>query len=165
MSVDLSGLEHFKSVLDKNRAFINKKNKNPKINAILNMALEVIKVAYSGKKVIVKKEITKTGFTIYVIDTKKQPTIAFEEFGTGFYAKGSYLGDLPTQTITFTSGGKKHSTRGWEYYYPNDKTKVTHGGIKGWMTPNGVFHVGQNANSTMYKACKKIIENVREGNF
>ena len=87
--------------------------------------------------------------------------IAFDEFGTGFYAKGSYPGKLPTQRITFTSAKRKRSTNGCEYYYDNPQTKGTHGGIKGWMTPNGVFHIGQTANATMYNACKKIIARVK----
>lgn len=161
MAIDLSGLEHFKSVLGKTKENVKVNKKNSKIKRILDIAVEELKIAYAGKKVKIVVDTTDDGFTIYVKDTKAQPTIAFEEFGTGYYASGSYLGELPTQKITFTSAGKTHSTKGWEYYYPNKDTKRTYGGMKGWLTPNGVFHIGQKANSTMYKACKKIIQRLR----
>ena len=172
MSVDLSGLKRFNETLSVCRENIRSTKKNPKIERIINIAKEEITKAYTGKlnvKVIVEKY--DGGFTIYAIDTNsRNPMIAFDEFGTGFYARGSYPGKLPTQKITFTSSGKKKSTEGWVYYYDNpyDKSvknpspaKVRHGGIYGWVTPNGVFHIGNVANATMYKACKKIIARVR----
>ena len=163
MSVDLNGLIRFKESLAVVKANTKVNKKNPKIKRIIDISVEEIKTAYSGKvSVSVIVDETSSGFTIYAKDNNgKNPIIAFDEFGTGFYAKGSYPGKLPTKRISFTSAGKKRSTSGWVYYYDNPQTKVTHGGIKGWMTPNGVFHIGQTANATMYNACKKIIRRVR----
>lgn len=160
--VDISGLERFKASLKQARQNVKPNNKNPKIDKIIDIAREEFTKAYEGKiniDVIVKEN--KSGYTIFVKDkNSRNPMIAFDEFGTGFYAS-SYPGKLPTQNITFTSAGKKRSTKGWVYYYPNEDTKVTHGGMKGWVTPNGTFHIGNNPNATMYKACKRVISRIR----
>ena len=163
MSVDISQLSRFNDTLQAIRKDVKNPNKNAKISRIIDIAVEEITKAYAGVvnvSVIVEKY--EGGFTVYAKDkSTRNPIIAFNEFGTGYYAKGTYPGKLPTQKITFTSAKKKRSTDGWVYYYDNPDTKVIHGGIKGWMTPNGIFHTGQVANSTMYKACKKIIKRVR----
>ena len=165
MSVDLSGLERFKRVLEETRVNIKSSKKNPKIERIIDISMEELRKAYSGRNVRIVLKKTKEGFTIYVKDNNiKNPSIAFDEFGTGFYAK-KYPGKLPTQRITFQSAGKKRSTQGWVYYYDNLDTKVTHGGMKGWVTPNGAFHIGQNPNSTMYNACKVIRTRLRSENL
>lgn len=161
--VDISGLERFKATLDKTRQNVKPNKKNPKINKIIDIAREEFTKAYEGKiaiDVIVKEN--KDGFTIYVKDkNSRNPKIAFDEFGTGFYAQGTYPGKLPTQKIVFTSAKKQRSTDGWVYYYPNEDTKREYGRVKGWFTPNGTFHIGHNANATMYKACKKVIARIR----
>jgi len=178
MGVNLSGLEHFKNTLADVKRNISSSKKNPKIKRIIDISMDEIKKAYSGKKVSVIVKKSENGFTIYVKDTQAKPTIAFDEFGTGFYAKGSYPGKLPTQTITFEVGKIGHrrtmSTKGWEYYYGNpydtsvkqkSPAKVIHGGVYGWMTPNGLFHVGQMPSKRMYNACKRIKERLRSENL
>ena len=166
--VDISGLERFKASLKQARQNVKPNKKNPKIDRIIDIAREEFTKAYENKfkvEVIVKEN--KSGYTIYVKDrtsknpNKISPIIAFDEFGTGFYANGTYPGKLPTQRITFTSAGKKRSTNGWDYYYDNEDTKKEIGRVKGWFTPNGVFHIGQNANATMYRACKRVISRIR----
>jgi len=165
MGVNLSGLEHFKSTLTDVKRNISSSKKNPKIKRIIDIAKQELKQAYMGKAVKISVEKSEHGFTIYVKDLSERPTIAFDEFGTGFYAT-KYPGNLPTQRISFESAGYKQKTNGWEYYYkwkgPKEKNpKKTHGGMKGWVTPNGTFHIGQNPSKTMYNACKRIIERVR----
>lgn len=164
--VDISGLERFKTSLKKARQNVKPNNKNPKIDKIIDIAREEFIKAYAGKiniDVIVKEN--KSGYTIFVKDkNSRNPIIAFDEFGTGFYAKGTYPGNLPTQKITFTVGRKNpktHTTDGWVYYYPNEDTKREVGRVKGWFTPDGTFHIGHNANATMYKACKRVISRIR----
>ena len=170
MSLDLSGLKSFERTLNNIRTNTRVSRKNPKIKKIINIAVEELKKAYSGKNVNIQVVNREFGFTIYVKDKNtKNPTIAYDEFGTGFYAKGSYPGELPTQRISFSSVGYPQSTQGWEYYYTwqgpkNKNPKKTHGGIKGWVTRDGTFHIGYNANATMYKACKKIITRLRSDN-
>lgn len=163
MSVNINELSRFKDTLKQMSNIIKHPKKNAKISRIIEIAVDEIKKAYAGVvNVNVVVEEYKGGFTIYAKDkNSRNPVIAFNEFGTGFYAKGTYPGKLPTQLISFTSAKKTRSTKGWVYYYDNPDTKVTHGGIKGWMTPNGLFHTGQVANSTMYNACKKIVKRVR----
>lgn len=173
MGIDLSGLERFGKAIDKAKRESKNSPRNPKIARIIEIAKEELTKAYSGKlNVDIFAKQNRTGYTIYVKDKNSEnPTIAFDEFGTGFYAKGSYLGKLPTQKITFktvvgrTKGGNaiygKKTTNGWDYYYPNEYTKTTHGGIKGWVTKDKTFHIGHNANSTMYKACKIIVARIR----
>lgn len=163
MGVDLTGLKHFNSVLKQQRENIKPSIKNPKLSKIIEITKEELSKAYSGKlKVNIVVEPREDGFTVYVKDLNtRNPKIAFDEFGTGFYAKGSYPGKLPTQVITFTSAKKTRSTMGWDYYYDNPDTKRTYGQVKGWFTPNGTFHIGQNANATMYKAIKIIINRIR----
>ena len=163
--VDISGLERFKTSLKKARQNVKPNNKNPKIDKIIDIAREEFIKAYEGKinvDVIVKEN--KSGYTIFVKDkNSRNPMIAFDEFGTGFYAKGTYPGKLPPKSlkITFTSAKKIRSTYGWEYYYPNEDTKREVGRVKGWFTPSGTFHIGHNANATMYKACKRVISRIR----
>lgn len=170
-NTNLLALKHFGDTLQRFKQNSKPNIKNPKLKQIIAIAKEEIEAAYSGKIAIsVEVKQNESGFTIYAKDKSKRPIIAFDEFGTGYYAKGTYPGELPTQTITFTSSGKTRTTKGWIHYYgnPYDKSvknpspaKIMHGGIYGWMTPNGIFHTGQVANATMYNACKRIIKRVR----
>ena len=163
MRPDLKGLLHFKSVFEEKYRNITVNKENTILEPIIKDAKEIIKSAYAGKPTIrVFAKRTKMGCTIYAKDYAKRPTIAYDEFGTGFYASGSYPGKLPTQNIRFVSGGKQRVTKGWVYYYPNKTTKVIHGGIKGWKLGKS-FQIGNNANATMYRACKKIINNIKGG--
>lgn len=162
MAIDLSGLEHFQDSLKKTSKSIKKPLKNDFMLEKVELAENEIKNAYTGQKgIVVVKEQTENGFTIFAKDTNRKPRIAFDEFGTGYYAKGSYPGELPKQRLTFQVKGKIYSTMGWEYYYDNKETKRQIGGLKGWVTKNGTFHIGQDANATMYKACKRIIRKMK----
>ena len=167
MSVDLSGLKSFERTLNDIKSNIRVSKKNPKFKRVIDIAVEELKKAYTGKNVNIIVVDHEFGFTIFAKDkNSKNPTIAYDEFGTGFYAKGSYPGELPKERITFESVGYKQTTQGWEYYYTwrgpkNKNPKKTHGGIKGWVTKDGTFHIGYNANATMYKACKRIVTRLR----
>ena len=169
MSVDLSGLMAFERTLKRVRTNTKVSKENPEIKRVIDISLNELKRAYAGKNVSIYVEENEDGFTVFVKDKNtKNPKIAFDEFGTGYYAKGSYPGELPTQKITFVSAKYKQKTDGWEYYYDwqgpkNRNPKKTHGGIKGWVTKDGTFHIGNNANATMYKACKRIIAKIRSG--
>lgn len=78
--------------------------------------------------------------------------IAFDEFGTGLVGKGTYEGNLPKETISFESPkGSPQTTQGWEYYYPNAKTKVN----GGWYAGK-VFHRGQRAKAQMFNTSKQL---------
>lgn len=162
MKIDTSGLENFRNNLNKAYMKMRGTSEDSILSNATKIAKKEIRTAYSSKpniKIIVEKR--KYGCTIYAKDYNTRPIIAFDEFGTGFYAKGSYPGKLPTKRISFHSAGQKRSTKGWQYYYPNSQTKVTHGGIKGWMVGK-LFSIGHNANATMYRACKKSISKIKE---
>ena len=164
MNLNLSGLKRFESVLNKTRENVKGKGENSFVKEKINIAKEIIEEAYADKsdvKVLVKKN-SDLSYSIKAVDNKQRPTIAFDEFGTGFYAKGSYKGELPKQKITFYSAGVKRVTMGWEYYYPNKTTKVTHSGVKGWKFGKN-FSIGENASNRMYNACKRVKEKIKGG--
>lgn len=102
-------------------------------------------------------------YSIVATDTKSKPTIAYHEFGTGFYASGKYEGELPTMTLTFDSAGKTRTTNGWQYYYPNSDTKVENNGLKGWffgVAGNKVFSTGEMPGHQMYYSGKAMKEEI-----
>lgn len=157
MDVNLFGLKQFEATLNKTRENVKGKSENSFVKQKIGVAKDTIKEAYAGEMGIVVKVVKKDSrhYSIRAVDLKPKPTIAFDEFGTGFYAEGSYKGKLPTQKITFISAGKKRVTMGWKYYYPNRQTKVTHGGFKGWKFGKN-FSIGQDASNRMYNACKNV---------
>lgn len=68
--------------------------------------------------------VGKKGYHITI--QAKGEQVLYEEFGTGKVGRNTYKGRLPTQSFTFVSprnSGDVHTTRGWEYFYPNPKTK------------------------------------------
>ncbi len=78
--------------------------------------------------------------------------IAYAEYGTGQIGKGTYKGTLPTQTLTFESPkGSLQTTHGWEYYYPNTKTKVN----GGWYIGKK-FTRGEKATAQMFKTAQDL---------
>lgn len=158
-NIDKTGLNNFCNKL-KN---YNNKTKNLQkqtIDSIVDTAESIIKSAYAGTNVSVITERNDNTAIIYA----KDKAIAFDEFGTGFYAKGTYEGELPKETLTFSSARKQHSTSGWEYYYPNFDTKRIRDGKIGWFIPprpnfpHGTFHTGKIASNRFYRSCKKIKE-------
>lgn len=158
-NIDTTGLNNFYSKL---KDYNNKTKKMQKqtVDSIVDGAEKIIKSAYAGTNVSVFTERNDNGAIIYA----KDEGIAFDEFGTGFYAKGTYEGELPKETLTFSSAKKQHSTNGWEYYYPNADTKKERYGRKGWFIPprtgfpKGSFHIGKAASNRFYRSCKKIKE-------
>ena len=97
--------------------------------------------------------------------------VAFEEYGTGVYARGSYAaeteneGQLPTGPITFrTSNGMVHTTQGWEYYYPSEAKDLVNGKY-GWWIKRGVFVTGSPAKAHLWKAGKRLREELQKKNL
>ena len=166
--IDTSGLESF---INK----INNLNFDRIAEKMEQIGLEEFNSAYSSDPSFTSLEITansskKSGLTrieFIIKDNKDKPTIAFFEFGTGYYSL-DYEGKKPTQTIAFESGGVTRSTAGWEYYYPNDKAKRNIGGVFGWFLPKGSsegftgFDIGEGAHNTFYRACQKIKERLKK---
>lgn len=85
--------------------------------------------------------------TIYA----KGDAVAFFEFGTGEYAKGTYQGNLPQSGVPLT--GK------WEYYYKSEH-KGERNGIKGWFLDEEKirFVKGNPAEAEMWETSQYIRE-------
>ena len=78
--------------------------------------------------------------------------IAYMEFGTGETGRGTYAGNLPTQTLEFESPkGRPQSTQGWVYNYPNRYTKL----FGGWFFGK-TFTTGQPAQAQMFKTHRQL---------
>lgn len=164
--LDLTGLNNF---IDKVNTFSGISKLKEKIKEI---GLEEFESAYASDPDFTNLQIeadtsSKKGITFYIKDMNERPTIAFFEFGTGFYSL-DYEGKKPTQTIIFHSNHAMRSTAGWQYYYENPKSKRTVAGLKGWFLPRNAnekftgFDIGEGAHNTFYRACQKIKQRLKE---
>lgn len=79
----------------------------------------------------------------------KGDQVAYIEFGTGEYAKGTYKGELPKSGVPIT--GK------WEHYYPSPHKVTLSDGRKGWMAGKS-FHIGRPAGSQMWQTSQELRE-------
>lgn len=135
-------------------------------DSIAQEGVEIAKGYYAGTKIDVSVEPLEAGHNRVVASGDQ---VAYMEFGTGEYARGTYQGKLPTQPITFTTSSKKTiTTNGWEYYYNNPDTKVTVNGKKGWYLNNNAFVTGRPAGNQMFytsqdlrSRIKKIVKNLK----
>lgn len=154
MATDLKGLQNFKQKL------LNLKNidTNEIANAIADEGVKIANFEYS---IPIYNLSTKERASIkvnkeYAIEGKSSVVaygdqVAFIEFGTGNYARGTYEGDLPKSGVPITGQ--------WEYYYDNPETKKTIGGQHGWFLNNGIFVTGHSAGNQMYRTAKSLREN------
>lgn len=155
MATDLKGLNNFMRRLEKVKRLETVKEKVS--SDVADKGVESARTAYLGlgvSRAEVSKEISVDGdYAVVAIGDG----LAFEEYGTGYYAEGTYKGKLPTQTITFESAGQTRSTQGWDYYYDNPDTKITVGGTKGWMLGSN-FMTGNVAGNQMYNTSVELGE-------
>lgn len=164
-NIDLSGLKRFQKRLE---ALKN-------INSIAEKLVQ--RAATRGAEILENKyDLINTGNEMPDVTTeitgKSAKIIAsgkdvmFEEFGTGTVGRDSvYPGNLPTETIRFTSGGIQKSTNGWEYYYlPSSAKHTSLSGRKVWKVPKGV--TGDEINEWGYTSGQKsqhqIFDTARE---
>lgn len=173
-NIDLSGIKRFNKFLKKTLKTNQDDKKNEKIEKISAIAYKELSIAYSSTVFKVQPpEINGTKCTIYA----KGKDIAFDEFGTGIYAKGTYKGEVPQQPISFISAGYRQIVPKWTYYYTwqgdpllNPKAEVN--GVFGWFTKNPkgahwrnegkTFHKGQNASNRFYNAVQNIKKDIKE---
>lgn len=163
--IDLSGIKRFKKTLKKMQQNAQTKKKNEMSLKFGSLAHDILTKMYSGTNFKVSEpQYYDGGLNIYATGRY----ISFDEFGTGIYARGSYKGDLPTQTITFTSAGYSQTTKGWEYYYdwkgPEGKNpKDLVDGRLGWWTGGNLgFQEGKGASNRFYDACQIIKDKIKE---
>ena len=147
-AIDLSGLEHYIKVLTE----YGKKLKDFR-KAIIKLGKKARKFAeekyaeHGHSSITVEFEPHGTTATIYA----RGNAVAFFEFGTGEYAKGTYQGNLPQSGVPITGS--------WEYYY-NSKHKGEKNGIKGWFLDEEKirFVKGNKAEAEMWETSQYIRE-------
>lgn len=69
--------------------------------------------------------------------------VAYTEFGTGEYARGTYPGNLPVEGVPITGA--------WEYYYDSPYKRAAKSGDLGWYY-GGHFVTGQPAGAQLWRA-------------
>lgn len=168
LKVNLKGLQAFRKKLDKRALYVaGDELQNVIANYIANIGYNEATAQYSRFSTI-KVDIENYGngkVSLIASDTKSKPTIAYYEYGTGYYAKGKYEGELPTMTLVFESAGKTRTTSGWEYYYPNSDTKAYVNGSYGWfygILGHKSFSTGQAPGHQMYYTGKTMKQAVAE---
>lgn len=123
--------------------------RNKIANAVAEEGVEIARQMYAGTDINVISTPASDGKAEILANGSQ---VAYMEFGTGEYAKGTYEGDLPQSGVPITVK--------WEYYYPS-KSKVTvRSGSFGWYH-NKKFHVGQKAGSQMWRTAIETKKNIR----
>lgn len=147
-NIDLSGLKNVRDKLQRLKAITN----DDIVMAIAERGKELAQEKYSGDIVVTTENIGNGRAKVIASGEK----VAFYEYGYGVEGRDSaYQGQLPTEPITFESAGNTHTTQGWEYYYPNSKTKRTVGGQQGWFH-NKEFVTGQPAQAQMWRTANEL---------
>ena len=147
-NIDLSGLKNVRDKLQRLKAITN----DDIVMAIAERGKELAQEKYSGDIVVTTENIGNGRAKVIASGEK----VAFYEYGYGVEGRDSaYQGQLPTEPITFESAGNTHTTQGWEYYYPNSKTKRTVGGQEGWFH-NRQFVTGQPAQAQMWRTANEL---------
>lgn len=120
--------------------------------AVAEKGRDIAQSKYSGDVMVTTESLG--GGKAKIIASGKD--VAFYEFGVGTQGKESaYQGELPTQSITFQSAGESHTTQGWEYNYPNPKTKRDMGNGVGWFY-GGKFTDGKPAQAQMWQTANEL---------
>ena len=147
-NIDLSGLKNVRDKLQRLKAITN----DDIAMAVAERGKDLAQSKYGGD-VVVTAESLGGGKAKVIASGEK---VAFYEYGYGVEGRDSaYKGQLPTEPITFESAGNTHTTQGWEYYYPNSKTKRTVGGQEGWFH-NKEFVTGQPAQAQMWRTANEL---------
>ena len=147
-TIDLSGLEHYMKVVEEYGRLL--KDFRKAIIALGKSAKKFAEEKYAEhghSSIRVEFEPHGTTATIYA----KGNAVAFFEFGTGEYAKGTYQGNLPQSGVPLTGN--------WEYYYKSEH-KGERNGIKGWFLDEErtIFLKGNEAEAEMWETSQYIRE-------
>lgn len=147
-NINLSGIKSVRKRLQALKSISN----DDIVMAIAERGKELAQEKYSGD-IVVTTESLGGGKAKVIASGEK---VAFYEYGYGVEGRDSdYKGQLPTEPITFESAGNIHTTQGWEYYYPNSKTKRTVGGQQGWFH-NKEFVTGKPAQAQMWRTANEL---------
>lgn len=120
--------------------------------ALAERGKDIAEALYSSNNVQVSRTEVQNGQAEIIASGKG---VAYMEFGTGETGRGTYEGNLPTQTLVFESPkGKPQSTQGWVYYYPNRPINYTKF-FGGWFFGK-TFTTGQPAQAQMFKTHRQL---------
>ncbi len=144
-TIDLSGLEHYMKVVEEYGILL--KDFRMAMIELCEKASEFARKKYSEHghnppSITVGFEPHGTRATIYA----KGDAVAFFEFGTGEYAKGTYQGNLPQSGVP--------ETEEWVYYYDSPH-KTERNGEKGWKWGHA-FVKGNPAEAEMWETSQYI---------
>lgn len=143
IKADLSGLKHFMKTVEKYGQLLADFDRALAQICEAAQAFAEKKYANHGHSSIdVTYTVTENKGTIYA----NGEAVAFFEFGTGEYARGTYAGKLPDSDVPITGG--------WEYYYESD-FKATVNGTKGWWLGHS-FVKGNPAEAEMWETSQFI---------
>ena len=153
MSISIKGLQNFKKKVASYKNFDNVCERVAQ--RIADRGSEIAQSEYGERTVDIQVIQGEAEGSRKIV--AKGRGLAFDEFGTGLVGQGTYEGNLPTETIEFESPkGSPQSTQGWEYYYPNSKTKRTNAkGEQGWFH-NKKFVKGKPAEAQMWKTANEL---------
>ena len=151
MARSVEGIDKLRAKLQKLKNIDN----DEIVMAVAERGAEIAKAKYGGKPVTVTTKNLGGGKAQIIASGN---SVAFFEYGTGVEGEGTYEGQLPTEPISFESGGEQRQTMGWEYYYDNPDTKVTRNGQQGWLL-NKAFVVGRKAEAQMWKTATELVDN------
>lgn len=147
-NIDLSGIKSFRKRLQALKSISN----DDIVMAVAEKGKDIAQSRYGGD-VVVSAESLGGGKAKIIASGEK---VAFYEYGVGTQGEESgYQGNLPTEPITFESAGETHTTQGWQYNYPNPKTKKTVGDSVGWFY-DGKFTDGAPAQAQMWKTANEL---------
>ena len=125
---------------------LNLKSTKEAVAEVAEMGRAYAQGQYAGDSdVTVSSEVKGKSASIIA----KGSQVLYKEFGTGKVGAGTYEGTLPTQTFTFESpqgSGEIQHTKGWEYFYPNPRTKRG----DAWYH-KGQRYIGARAEGQMWK--------------
>ena len=144
-TIDLSGLEHYIKAVETYGKLLADFRKA--MTELCEKASDFARKKYSEhghSSIKVEYENHGTRATIYA----KGNAVAFFEFGTGEYAKGTYQGNLPQSGVP--------ETEEWVYYYQSPH-KTERNGEKGWIWGHA-FMKGNPAEAEMWETSQYIRE-------
>lgn len=124
---------------------LSEETSNQIAQEIADVGASIASTLYFGKDVSVSSSTAEGGHAEVVADGDQ---VAYIEFGTGEYAKGTYPGQLPQSGVPITGN--------WQHYYDNPKTKRTSkSGRKGWFYQKK-FYVGNTAGAQMWNTAREL---------
>lgn len=147
-NIDLSGLKNVRDKLQRLKAITN----DDIVMAVAEKGKDIAQSRYDGDVIVTAESLGGGKARL----SAKGEKVAFYEFGVGTQGQESgYQGELPTEPITFESAGETQTTQGWQYNYPNPKTKRNMGNGIGWFY-GGKFTDGQPAQAQMWRTANDL---------